>query len=87
VENRTRERLLVLARFLFWAAALVLLLSVLGAIQVAGAESQLPGFEGLEREGRGAAALAALGGGLTAAGVLAGLGGILRALLLDRGDE
>ena len=38
----------------------------------------------VERQGRGVAALASLGGGVAAAGVLAGTGAILRLLVSDR---
>lgn len=77
----------MLSRFLFWAAGLVLVLAVIAALQIVAAESQLPGLESLEREGRGAAMLGALVGGITASGILAGLGGILRALVLQRDRE
>ena len=41
-------------------------------------------LEDLEKQGRGVAALAALGGGLTAAGLLAAVGAILRMLVTER---
>ena len=76
------DRLRVLAIALFWAAGLVLLLSVIGAITVASTDQSLGLFAPeVEKEGRGLVAVAALGGGFTSAGVLAGLGGILTALL------
>lgn len=73
-----------LARGLLWAAGIVLLLALAGAVLIAGSDSALPGFENVERQGRGIAALAALGGGLTSAGLLGGLGAILRLLAADR---
>ena len=73
-----------LARGLVWAAFVVLLLSVVGAILIAGSDSALPGFENVERQGRGIAAIASLGVGLAAAGLLAGIGAILRILVADR---
>jgi hypothetical protein len=74
----------LLARSLIWAAGIVLLLSVIGAIVAAGSDNAAPLLEDVEKQGRGFAALAALGGGLTAAGLLAGLGAILRVLVTDR---
>jgi hypothetical protein len=73
-----------LARWLVWAGFVVLLLSIAGAILIAGSDSALPGFEDVERQGRGIFALASLGGGLAAAGLLAGVGAILRVLIADR---
>lgn len=73
-----------LARGLAWAAGVVLVLAVVGAIIIAGSDDALPLFENVERQGRGVAALASLGGGVTAAGLLAGLGAILRLLVSDR---
>jgi hypothetical protein len=74
----------LLARSLIWAAGIVLLLAVIGAILAAGSDNAAPLLEDVEKQGRGFAALAALGGGLTAAGLLAGLGAILRVLVVDR---
>lgn len=73
-----------LARGLVWAAGVVLVLAVIGAILIAGSDEALPLFEDVERQGRGVAALASLAWGVTAAGVLAGLGAILRLLVTDR---
>jgi len=84
VDERTLEWLEILARALIWGAAVVLCLSVIGALVVATSESSLPGLDVLQRENRGLVAIAALGGGVTSAGVLAGLGAILRLLLEER---
>ncbi len=73
-----------LARGLIWVAGIVLLLSVIGAITVAGSDNAAPLLEDIEQQGRGFAALASLGGGLTAAGLLAGIGAILRVLVVER---
>ncbi len=73
-----------IARGLIWAAGVVLALAVLGAILIAGSDEALPLFEDVERQGRGVAALASLAWGVTAAGVLLGLGAILRLLVTDR---
>lgn len=73
-----------LARGLVWAAGVVLALSVVGSIIIAGSDNALPLFEDVERQGRGVAALASLAWGVTAAGILAGIGAILRLLVSDR---
>ena len=77
------ERLRMLAMGLFWAAGVVLALSLIGAITIA--STQTLGFfnPDVEQEGRSLIALATLGAGFTAAGMLAGLGGILRALVRE----
>ncbi len=80
MEPRTHELLLTLAKTLVWAALVVLVLTFLGVVQVLAADS-LPVFEDFQEQSRGAVAIAALGGGITAAGILAGLGGILRRML------
>jgi len=74
----------LLARGLLWAAGIVFLLSMIGTVVIAGSDNSLPVLEDVERQGRGIAALASLGGGLTAAGLLGGLGAILRLLVADR---
>ncbi|MFN8152251.1 MAG: hypothetical protein U0R24_14155 [Solirubrobacterales bacterium] len=73
-----------LGRVLVWAAGVVLVLGVVGAIIIAGSDDALPLFEDVERQGRGVAALASLAWGVAAGGVLAGLGAILRLLVTDR---
>jgi hypothetical protein len=80
------ELLRLLARLLFAASGLVLALSVVGAIMIASTENAVPLFESFQRESRGIGALAALGGGVVGAGILAGLGGILT-VLLDREES
>lgn len=84
MQPRTLEWLDVLSRALFWGAAAVLVLSLVGAAGIVGSDSALPGFEDVQREGRTVAALAAFGGGIAAAGVLSGLGGILALMVADR---
>ena len=77
----TVRRLSTLVKLLFAAAALVMVLGAIAAVTVSSAQSSLPGFEEIERESRGPIALGALAAGIAGAGVLAGLGGILRVLL------
>jgi hypothetical protein len=80
------EWLQLLARALIWAAGLVLLLTVIGAIQIATSESELGIAPEFEEQSRGIVAVGALGAGLTGAGILAGLGAILRVLLAERAE-
>ena len=54
------------------------------ALTIAGSDSSLPFFEDLQRQGRAIAAVGAIGGGIAAAGILSGLGAILRLMLTDR---
>ena len=84
MDERTLEWLQLLARALIWAAALVLALSVIGAIQIATSESGTGIFTDFEQQSRGIAAVAALGAGVSAAGILAGLGAILLVVLAGR---
>jgi hypothetical protein len=84
VDRTTLEWYEMLARGLIWLAAIVMLLAVVGAVVIAGSDDSLGLLtENVERQGRGVAALASLGGGITAAGVLAGLGAILRLHVSD----
>ena len=78
------RRLNVLANALFVTAAIVLTVALIAAIVLASSDETIVGFENVERQGRSVAAFGALGGGFTAAGILSGLGGILK-LLLARG--
>jgi hypothetical protein len=76
-----------LARVLLWAAVAVLALAVVGAIAIASSESSIPGLDELTRENRGVVAVFALGAGLTSAGVLAGLGALLRLKVAETRDR
>ena len=82
-QSTLEERLRMLAIGLFFAAALVLVLSVIGAITIASSQGLGLFAPDVEQESRGLIAVGALGAGFTAAGVLAGLGGILRALVRE----
>lgn len=73
--------MLLLAKTLLGASALLLLLTLIGVFQALTGESSLPIFQDFQQESRGAIALVSFGSGITAAGILAGLGGILRALV------
>jgi hypothetical protein len=91
VDERTLEWLDILGRGLLWGAVAVISLAVIGAIAIASTDTAVfLGAEDLQREGRGIAAIGAFGAGVTAAGVLAGLGALLRikvAELRERGRE
>lgn len=84
MERRTLEWFEILARGLAWAGGIVLLLAFLGAVLIASADNSLPLLEDAQRQGRAIFAIASLGGGLAAAGILSGLGAILRILATDR---
>jgi len=85
VNRPTLEWYEQMSRALVWAGALVLLLAVVAAIIIAGSDSAAGIFgEEVERQGRGVFALASLGGGLTCAGLLAGVGAILRLMVSER---
>lgn len=86
MEERTLVQLDLLARVLLIVAAIVLVMSIIGAVLV-GSVSEIPGFEEIQRQGRELAALGAFIAGIVAAGVLAGLGGILRLLVAERRDQ
>jgi hypothetical protein len=75
------QRLDSLASVLFFMAVVVLLLALIGAIAVAASRETLGGFEELERQGRGLATVAVLVFGVSGSGLLAGVGGILKALV------
>ena len=81
MDERTLEWLELLARVLMWAGALAVALGLILAIAIATSDTTVLGFEDIQREGRGIGSVAALGFGLGGAGVLAGLGGILRLLV------
>ena len=78
MDERTLALFRFLARALLWAAAAVLVLSVIGAIAIASSQSQLGLFADVERQGRAIGAIAALAGGITGAGILSALGAILQ---------
>lgn len=75
---RTLDWLDILGRGLLWGSVAVLGLSVIGAIAILTTDSVIGLFEDVQRQGRAILAVGAFGGGLTASGVLAGLGAIIR---------
>lgn len=79
--QQRRNQLRLLVRVLFGMAAAVVVFSIVGALEIGTSTNQIPGFDQIQQQNRGTAALAALGGGLIGAGILAGLAGILTALI------
>ena len=76
-----QERLNLLANVLFVAAAVILVLALITALALASSPQTLGIFETFERQSRDLAALATLGAGVAGAALVAGVGGILKALL------
>lgn len=87
MDENTLEWLDILGRGLMFAAAAVLVLSIIGALGISSSSSSLPLIGELQQENRGTIAVGALGAGLTAAGVLAGLGAIIRLLVAERRES
>jgi hypothetical protein len=87
MDERSLELLDVLARALMVGAVVVLVLSVVGAIAIGSSESSIPGFDELQRENRGVVAVATVGAGIAGAGVMAGLGAILRLMIAERRER
>lgn len=78
MSEQTLEWMDTLGRGLLWGAIAVLGLSVIAAIAIATTESSIPGLDELTRENRGVVAVGAFGAGVTSAGVLAGIGALVR---------
>ena len=81
MDENTLEWLDILGKGLMFLAATILVFSVIGAIGIGSSSSTLPLVGELQQENRGTLALFTLGAGITAAGVLAGLGAIVRLLV------
>src|SRR5690349_11687751 len=84
MESADVDRYELIGRILLWLSGAVFVLSVIGAVVIAGSDTQLPFAEDVERQGRGIFALVSIGGGIAAAGVLAGLGAIVSMMAADR---
>ena len=87
MDARTLDWLDTLGRGLMWAAVAVLGLSVIGAVAILTTDSVVGLFEDVQRQGRAILAVGAFGGGLTASGVLAGLGAITRLKVAERRER
>ena len=84
MDERTLGLLDSLGRALLWGAVAVVGLGVISAIAIAGSQSTIPGIDEIQRENRGVFAVIALGSGITGAGLLAGLGAVVRLLVAAR---
>lgn len=73
-----------LGRALLWGAVAVIGLAVISAIAIASSDSTIPGLDEVQRENRGIVSVIALASGITGAGLLAGLGAIVRLLVAGR---
>lgn len=82
----SEQQLRLLSRALMWAAVLVLVLAVIGAIQSLTSDSDVFLIGEAQEENRTAFAFASLIGGIASGGILAGLGAILQVLLEGKGD-
>jgi hypothetical protein len=87
VSGDTLEWLDFLGKILMWGAILVLALSVIGAIAIGSSSSNLPLIGELQQQNRGTLAVGALVVGISSAGVLAGLGAIIRLLVAGRRES
>lgn len=78
----------LLGGVLIWAAIVTLGMFVLAAMLIMTSEDLMPylGMDVLQRQGRAIVGLLTLGGGVAAAGVLAGLGGLIRLLVVAQRD-
>ena len=86
MDERTLGLLDTLGRALLWGAVAVVGLTVISAVAIAGSETTIPGLDEVQRENRGVVSVIALGSGITGAGLLAGLGAIVRLLVEGRRD-
>ena len=84
MDENTLEWLDMLGKGLMFLAATILVFSVIGAIGISSSSSTLPVIGELQQQNRGTFALFTLGAGITAAGVLVGLGAIVRLLVARR---
>jgi hypothetical protein len=88
MEERALEWFDILGRALLWAGVAVLGLSFIVAIAMLTSDSAL-GFldEDMESQGRGILAIASFAGGLSAGGILAGLGALVRLRVAAQRDS
>jgi hypothetical protein len=75
---RTLDMLDVLGRALLWTAVAVLGLSLIGAFAILTSDDAVILDTNAQRQARGVLAIVAFGGGLSGAGIVAGLGAIVR---------
>lgn len=87
VNDNTLEWLDILGKGLMFAAAAMIVLAVIGAVGIGSSTSSLPLVGELQQENRGTLAMFALVAGLSSAGILAGLGAIIRLLVAGRRER
>lgn len=78
MDENTLEWLDILGKALFGAAALVLVLSIIGGIAIGSSSNDLPIIGELQQQNRGTLAVGAFIVGFTASGLLAGMGALVR---------
>ncbi len=81
MDENALEWLDILGRGLMILAAAVLVLSVIGAVAIGTSSSEIDLIGQFQQQNRGTEAAVVLGAGATSAGVLAGLGAIVRLLV------
>ena len=87
MDARTLDWFDTLGRGLLWGAVAVLGLSVIGAIAILTTDTAIGLFEDVQRQGRAILAVGAFCAGLTASGVLAGIGAIVRLEVAERRER
>jgi len=87
VDENTLEWMDILGRGLMFAAAAVLVLGVIGAVAIGSSSSNIDLIGQFQEQNRGTVAAATLGIGITSAGVLAGLGAIVRLLVAQHRES
>ncbi len=78
MDENTLEWFDILGKVLFGAAAVVLVLSVVGGIAISSSSSDLPVVGELQQQNRGTIAVGAFLFGVTSSGLLAGMGALVR---------
>jgi len=86
VDQRTLNWLDLLGRALLWGAVAVLGLAFIASVAIVTSDSIGLFQDNVERQGRGIVAIGAFSSGLAAAGVMAGLGALVRLKVAERRD-
>ncbi len=81
MDDNTLEWLDILGKALMVAAVGVLVLSLIGAVAIGSSSSDIELIGQFQQQNKGTLAVMVLGFGFTSAGVLAGLGAIVRLLV------
>jgi hypothetical protein len=87
VDERTLSLLEMLGRLLLWAAVAVLALALIGTFAILSSDNAVFLDTNIQRQGRGILAIATFGAGLVGAGVLAGLGALLRLKVVEHRER